>query len=68
MDVHIDDSEIMTHILSNLPESYKNILEILEDDLDYDNNPQTIDRIHDKLLVRYDQMNEQPETRTSRED
>ena len=38
LDVHIDDSEMMTHILSNLPEAYYNIVEILEDNLDDDND------------------------------
>ena len=31
LNVRIDDSEIMTHILSNLPEEYQTIVEILED-------------------------------------
>ena len=31
--VQIDDSEMMTHILSNLPEECQIILEILEDEL-----------------------------------
>ena len=30
IDVHIDDSVMMTHILSNFPEEYQTIVEILE--------------------------------------
>ena len=50
---------MMTHILSNLPEEYQTIVKVLEDEVDDDNDPLTIERIHDKLLVRYDQKNEQ---------
>ena len=59
---------MMTHILSNLPEEYQAIVEILEDDLDDEDDPLTIERIPDKILVKFDQMNEQSEPRTSRED
>ena len=33
---------MMTHILSNLPEEYQTIMEILEDELDKEDNPFTI--------------------------
>ena len=41
----------MTYIISNLPEEYQIIVEILEDKLDDDNGPLTIDMICDKLYV-----------------
>ena len=44
LDWHIDDSEMMTHILSNLPEEYHTIMEILEDKLDGKFTPLTIDK------------------------
>ena len=59
---------MMTHILSNLPEEYQTIVEILEDKL-YDKDDHiAIERIRDKLLAKFDQMNEQSGPRTSRED
>ena len=57
-----------THILSNLPEAYDNIIENLEDELDNDNYHLAIKRISDKLLDKYDQMNMQPVMKNSRED
>ena len=58
----------MTRILANLPEEYQNIVKILEDELDDDDNPLIIERIRDKLLVKWDQINEQSTIKTSRED
>ena len=48
-DVHIDNSEMMTNIISNLPEEYQNIIEILKYELDDKEEPLTIERIHDKV-------------------
>ena len=56
----------MTHILSNLPEEYHTIFEILEDGLDDEDDPLTIERIRDNLSVKFDQMKEQSGPRTSR--
>ena len=58
----------MTRMLLNLPEEYQTIVEIIEDYLDDKNNPLTIERIRDKILVKFDQMNKQSGPRTSRED
>ena len=58
---------MMTHIMSNIPEEYKKIVENLEDEVDDNIYPLTIERICDKLLSKYDQKNEQSETKTSRE-
>ena len=52
---------MMTHILSNLTKSYKNIIENIEDKLDDDGNPLTTKMIHDKISAKYDQMNVQSE-------
>ena len=41
----------MTKILSNLPEEYQIIVEIIEYELDGKHNPLTINRICDNLLV-----------------
>ena len=41
---------MMTQILLNLHESYDNIVENIEYELDENNNPLTIERIHDKIL------------------
>ena len=57
----------MTLILSNLPEEYHTIVEILEYDLDDEDDPLTIERIRDKLSVKFDQITEKPGPRTSRE-
>ena len=53
----IDDVEIMTHILTNLPEEYKNIFENLEEKLDDKNNMFTVERIRDNLSAKYNRMN-----------
>ena len=58
----------MTHILSNIPEEYQNFVEILKDNLDDKDNPLSTERICDKLLVKYDQMNKQSRPKMSRED
>ena len=50
---------MMSHILSNLPEEYQTIEEILEDKLDDDSEFITIERIRDNILVKYDQINKQ---------
>ena len=49
---------MMTNILSNLPEEYQTIFEIIQGKLDYKENPLTIERIHDNLSVKFDQMDE----------
>ena len=53
----IDDSEMMSHILSNLPEEYQTIVEIIEDKLDDGSDFITIERIRDNILVKYDLTN-----------
>ena len=55
--VMIDDVEVMTHILSNIPEDYENIFQNLEYKLDYGIDMLTIERIWDKLSDKYDRMN-----------
>ena len=59
---------MMSHILSNLPEEYQTIVEILEDKLDNDSDFVTNERIHDKILVKYDQTNKQSRPKMPRED
>ena len=41
--------EMMTHILSNLPKAYANMVEIIEYESDNDNDSITIDRIRDNI-------------------
>ena len=64
--VHLDDLEMMTHIILNLPEEYQTMVEILEYKSDDDSKPLTIERIRDKLSVKFDQMNKKSRPRTSR--
>ena len=59
---------MMSHILSNLPEEYQTIVEILEYKLDNDSGFITIKRSHDKILVKYDRTNKQSRPKMSRED
>ena len=66
--VIIDNLEVMTHILSNLPEKYENIIENIDDGLDDGIDTLTIERIRDNSLAKYDQMTAQSETKNSRED
>ena len=59
MNVHINNTEIMAHILSNLPEAYNNMLGNLDENLDDNKDPLNIKRICDKILKKYDQINVQ---------
>ena len=56
MGVIIDDAEMMTHILPNIPEEYENIFENLVDKLYDDIDMLTIKRIWDKLSAKYNRM------------
>ena len=47
---------MMTHKLPDLPEEYHNIVENIEDKLDYDIDYILIKRICDKVLEKYDQL------------
>ena len=59
---------MMSHILSNLPEEYQTIVEILEYKLDDDSDFITIERIRDKILVKYDWTNKKSGPKVSGED
>ena len=59
---------MMSHILSDLPEEYQTILEIIEDKLDDDSEFITIERIRDKILVKYYQTNKKSRPKMSGED
>ena len=59
---------MITSIISNLPEEYQTIVEILEDKLDEKEGLLNIEKIHDNLSVKFNQMNEQSGPRTSIED
>ena len=50
---------MMTHILSNLSKEYQNIVETLEDKLYDEDDPLNIERVREKVFVKYDQMNKQ---------
>ena len=56
---------MMTCILSNLPEVSKNIVENIEDKINDEDDPLTIERIWDKLMANYDCMNIRSETKSS---
>ena len=53
----IDDVEMMTHILSNITEYYKNTAENLEYKLDDEVYPLTIEMIRDRLSEKLNIMN-----------
>ena len=59
---------MMSHILANLSEEYQTIIEILEDKLDYDSDSITIERIRDKIFLKYEQINKKSRTKNLRED
>ena len=50
---------MMTHILSNLSNEYQYIVETLEDKLYDEDDPLNIERVREKVFVKYDQMNKQ---------
>ena len=58
----------MTHIIYKLPEAWDNNVENIEYKLDDDIDLLAIERIRDKLLVKYSQINVQSEMNNSRED
>ena len=55
--VIIDDVEMITHILYNLPEEYEIIVENIEGGLDDNINMFTIKIIRDKLSAKYNRLN-----------
>ena len=57
LNLHIEDTEMTTHILSNLPEAYDKSIEHIGDELGYYKYSLTIKIIHDKISLKYDQMN-----------
>ena len=57
-----------THIVLNLPKEYQTIVEIREDKIYDKYDPLTIQRVCDKLLVKFDPKNKQSGPRPSRED
>ena len=70
MNLHIDKIENMTHILSNLPESYNDFEENIKDKMDDDVDILSIKRVcaGDKLSEKYYQMNLHLEMKNSIED
>ena len=59
---------MMTHILSNLPEEYQTILEIIEDKLDNDSDFITIERVRDKIFVKCERTIKKSRPKMSGED
>ena len=57
LDAKIDDMEIMTYIIPNLPQACKIIEKKLEEKLDDEDYPITIKNICGKFLVKYNLMN-----------
>ena len=55
--VIIDDTEIITHIMPNLPEEYENSNENLKDKLNDEIDMLTIKRIWDKIADKYNKTN-----------
>ena len=55
--VIVDDDEMMTHILSSLPEEYEIVVENLEEKLDDDIDTLTIEIIWITISTKYDIMN-----------
>ena len=53
MGYKITDEDFMIHVLGNLPEEYESKVESLEKDLDHTNDPLTIERITNKLNIKY---------------
>ena len=59
---------MITHILSNLPEEYQTIVYLLEDKLDDKDDPLPIERVRDKIPVKFELINKQSRLITSIED
>ena len=57
---------MMSHILSDLPEEYQTILEIIEDKLDNDSDFITIERVRDKSFVKCDRTIKKIKTKNVR--
>ena len=67
LDAKIDDMEIMTYIIPNLPQACKIIEKKLEEKLDDEDYPITIKNICGKFLVKYNLMNVWTETKKEEE-
>ena len=52
LSVHIENMDIMRHIISNLSEVYNNIVKTLEDKLHDDNDPLSIETIHCNISTK----------------
>ena len=52
----ISDKDFVIHILANLPEGYKRMVESLETDLDNEDDPLTLDRMLVELDVKYEKI------------
>ena len=47
------DKDFMIHIFVNLPEEYKSKIETIEKDLDYQYDPLKVERMTNKLSMKY---------------
>ena len=54
---------MMTHLMSNLLETYRNIVENIEDKLDDEGDPLTSERINEELAEKYYRIRLRPETK-----
>ena len=56
MGTEIDESYLMMHVLNNMPSSYDNIIDTLEDCLDSTTDPLTIENLREKLSEKYEKI------------
>ena len=56
MDYQIEDKYMIIHILNNLPASYDNLVDNLEDRIDAYIDPLTVDLIREKLQSKYEKI------------
>jgi hypothetical protein len=57
MNSTMDDDDFLIHILNNLPPEYETTVESLEDKIGAETDPLTIEKLRDKLNLKFDRLN-----------
>ena len=52
----IEEKSLLIHVMNNLPEEYVNTVEILENRIDSEDDPLSIDELREKLSAKYDKL------------
>ena len=56
MDYQVEDKYMIIHVLNNLPKEYDNLVDNLEERIDAQENPLTVDNLREKLQSKYEKI------------